>query len=442
MKTYFYSDGDQQFGPFTLDELQSKSLQADFLVWTEGMSEWKKISEIEELAVLVNKSTPPPLPPKTNQETSNTLQGFSPEYQQAKPEKKHKSNAVRNTFIILFVLAIVAIGIGYLYFETDYLDNIIDNKSGNTEKTVEDKKNVKIVQYTEIGEAREIRSRSAEISGKIIHNDNDLLDLKFEYSDGGATKTIRAEKVGDLLKANISNLYPNTTYTFCIVESSNNGENRSKLNSFTTLPLPPSINASVTHHDGRLKSFFSFSNLFGDKRRLVEACNFKNTNVRSTALNVAGQTEGSFNLGQICDIFDYCYNNWNYVNDPKKSEVYEYASNTISNGLYGDCDDFAVLMCSMLLAIGGDARINFAYNDAGGHAFTEINVGRANMQDLTNYIARRYSEKFAGSIYYMTDRYGNNWLNLDWQAKHPGGNYYKANSGTRFYILDDYCEDF
>lgn len=93
----------------------------------------------------------------------------------------------------------------------------------------------------------------------------------------------------------------------------------------------------------------------------------------------AGKNAGSYNLGQICDIFDYCYKTWKYVIDTKGNEIVEYGSNTITNGLNGDCDDFAVLICSMSLSIGGEARINYAYGQNGGRAFTELNIGKTDI---------------------------------------------------------------
>ena len=189
-----------------------------------------------------------------------------------------------------------------------------------------------------------------------------------------------------------------------------------------------------------MKELFKDCNSSGDKRQLVEACNYSNSTVRNNAVSIAGQSPGSYNLGQICDIFDHCYNSWKYVNDPEGNEIYEYASNTISNGLNGDCDDFAVLVCSMVLSIGGEARINFAYGQNGGHAFTEVNIGNTEVEE---YISARYKSVYDNSgIWTRTDKDGNKWLNLDWFANHPGGKYFDYTHGTTFYIIQEYCNDF
>lgn len=210
------------------------------------------------------------------------------------------------------------------------------------------------------------------------------------------------------------------------------------------LPPPPTIDYQVTTHDKKfLNELFKGCNLTGEKKKLVNACNYTSSLVRNKSVNIAGHSPGTYNLGQACDIFDYCYNNWKYVNDPKAREVVEYASNTLKNGLNGDCDDFAVLICSMILSIGGEARINYAYSSNSAHAFTEVNLGRAEISQSEYYISMRYKKVYKNDgIWSRTDGSGNKWLNLDWFAKHPGGQYFDYNNGTTFYIIQQYCSDF
>lgn len=63
MKHYFYSDGQSQFGPFFKEEIQSKGITPETLVWYEGLTEWIKAGESDELKDLFPKiPTPPPLP--------------------------------------------------------------------------------------------------------------------------------------------------------------------------------------------------------------------------------------------------------------------------------------------------------------------------------------------------------------------------------------------
>jgi hypothetical protein len=190
-----------------------------------------------------------------------------------------------------------------------------------------------------------------------------------------------------------------------------------------------------------------FKNMFKDcnksKRILVKACNYKEALVRNYAVQIAGKHPGNFNIGQVCDIFDHCYKNWKYVNDPSTVEYISKASETIENDLNGDCDDFAVLMCSLILSVGGEARVNYAWGPDGGHAFTEVNLGDIEDETVLKYIKDRYvSLYFYGNdLNARRDKQGNIWLNLDWFADNPGGEYFDFDIGYTFYILQNFCED-
>jgi len=61
MKHYYFADNDQQFGPFTIEELKSKRLKKTTLVWTDGMEDWNTAESIAELKDIVI-SEPPPIP--------------------------------------------------------------------------------------------------------------------------------------------------------------------------------------------------------------------------------------------------------------------------------------------------------------------------------------------------------------------------------------------
>jgi len=204
------------------------------------------------------------------------------------------------------------------------------------------------------------------------------------------------------------------------------------------LPVPPRISFNVSaQRKSYIKDIFKGCNLGGDKQQLVEACDFSSTEVRDFAIRVAGNSPGTFNLGQICDIFDQCFTNWKYVNDPKGENYISKASQTLLNAYSGDCDDFAVLLCSSILSVGGEARISYAYKGRKGHAFTEVNLGNTPQEIITNYLSARYKLKLVNG---KRDKSGNWWLNLDWFGGYPGGAYFKYSNGQRFYILQNYCE--
>lgn len=67
MKKYYLHDGKEQLGPFSMEELKQNSLTRDTLVWAEGMEDWKKAGEIEDLKAIFS-ATPPPLPKNSGEE--------------------------------------------------------------------------------------------------------------------------------------------------------------------------------------------------------------------------------------------------------------------------------------------------------------------------------------------------------------------------------------
>lgn len=73
MKYYYYSEGNQQFGPYTHDELKTKRLKRSTLVWSEGMSEWTPATEIADIKDIIF-TEPPPLPVKRTSNASKDNQ--------------------------------------------------------------------------------------------------------------------------------------------------------------------------------------------------------------------------------------------------------------------------------------------------------------------------------------------------------------------------------
>lgn len=60
MKQYFIHQNGEQSGPFFIEELENKKIGREILVWTEGLTDWEKAGNLEELNSLF-KSIPPPV---------------------------------------------------------------------------------------------------------------------------------------------------------------------------------------------------------------------------------------------------------------------------------------------------------------------------------------------------------------------------------------------
>ena len=197
------------------------------------------------------------------------------------------------------------------------------------------------------------------------------------------------------------------------------------------LPSPPKIEFSRPQNIYSRDQYINYYEITGEMKNLIIACDYDNSTVRNNAVALVSISPGTFNLGQICDIFDFCYENWSYVNDPIARDYYAKASETLKNGLNGDCDDFAILVCSMILAIGGESRISFAYKGDDGHAFAEVNIGRTSREEVEKYLLARY-----GNAELNHKEEGEDWwLNLDWWGQYPGAKYWDYQKGTCFNII-------
>lgn len=68
MRYYLLVEG-QKKGPLPLEELKENGLSTETLVWREGLSEWVKASELEELSEVL--AGIPPCPPTNPEEKSS-----------------------------------------------------------------------------------------------------------------------------------------------------------------------------------------------------------------------------------------------------------------------------------------------------------------------------------------------------------------------------------
>lgn len=167
------------------------------------------------------------------------------------------------------------------------------------------------------------------------------------------------------------------------------------------------------------------------KRTLDARVEPDNPRVRDEAVVLALKYPGEKTIDQIVSIYDYLKNGdeskkgWGYVSDPRGIDDFMFANQTLRNGERancvggGDCDDFAILMSALVESIGGTTRIILARNNStGGHAYTEVYLGRINNSDSggqVEAIVDWLKEKLdADKIYTHIDTDTKDvWLNLD-----------------------------
>lgn len=224
------------------------------------------------------------------------------------------------------------------------------------------------------------------------------------------------------------------------------GQQKQKDNNINPTPIVQVIDYSADslklpvytpQPERRFNSWSSESNQ--NIEMLQEACDYNLPYTKMFANQLAGRSQGEFSIEQVCEIFDYCYKKWRYVNDPKGQDYIARASETISASLTGDCDDFAVLMASCILACGGDACIVYAEGSNGCHAYPEVDINSFRSHKDISYIQNVISNKFSSyspGLPNVRESDGHIWLNLDWQAAYPGGPHFGAEHHVYYSIVD------
>ena len=173
--------------------------------------------------------------------------------------------------------------------------------------------------------------------------------------------------------------------------------------------------------------------------------NVPNQVVDNKASSLVLDYPGDRTINQICSIYEHMVGKWSYKSDTRGIEVFQYSNQSLERGAgrfsgQGDCDDFAILLASLVESVGGTSRIILAYGPMGGHAYTEVYLGNASssesdVQRMLSWLRKNYKVKDVNT---HTDlKTDDVWLNLDWWkdpntgrdlAKHPGGPFFSATS--------------
>ncbi|VVB64432.1 PKD domain protein [uncultured archaeon] len=144
------------------------------------------------------------------------------------------------------------------------------------------------------------------------------------------------------------------------------------------------------------------------------------------------KSSGSRTIDQACDIYSYLTKHWTYV-EGAKNETYDSlfnASTILAMNNKGDCNDFAILMASMLESIAGTTRIVLARGPVSSHAYAEVYLGnmvtdKTRVTQIINWLKEKYNKNEITTTRNLSS--GDVWLNLDWGRNNfavadcPGG---------------------
>jgi hypothetical protein len=118
-------------------------------------------------------------------------------------------------------------------------------------------------------------------------------------------------------------------------------------------------------------------------------------------------------------LFKHINSNFKYVPDTHRDEYYATPTETIANGMGGDCDDHSILMASALMSIGARCRLVIIE----GHMYPELFVGTKQDFDIFQQaVVQLFKNEKIKEIHFH-EHNGEFWINLDYLAKHPGGPY-------------------
>jgi len=164
--------------------------------------------------------------------------------------------------------------------------------------------------------------------------------------------------------------------------------------------------------------------------RVVGAVDSANPTTRNAAVRIAAEDQGAYRVEQVARLWTHIRGRWRYVNDPRGSEYFATASETIANDYAGDCDDFAIVLVAMVTSIGGEARLVMMDGPNGGHAYAEACIAE-DPNEAAQRLSRHYRrtwDRYLGrqsvdQIHFRSSSDCAVWLNLDWNAGVPGGPY-------------------
>ena len=103
---YFILVNNQQQGPYTLEELRSRNISGETLVWAEGMPQWTPAWQVEDLQTLFRPT--PPVPPVRQPQTDDDATGGSTAaVQQGAAPAQHRSGCARLLTVLVIALGVL-----------------------------------------------------------------------------------------------------------------------------------------------------------------------------------------------------------------------------------------------------------------------------------------------------------------------------------------------
>ena len=147
--------------------------------------------------------------------------------------------------------------------------------------------------------------------------------------------------------------------------------------------------------------------------------------VREAAAEAIAKDPGEFSINQLLDIYDWVHANVFYQNVPLTMWPPYYPNQTLLTRS-GDCKNQAVLIASMVEAIGGSARV-LVIPDC-EHAFPEVYVGnQSNVDTLNSAVRAHYPDASGQVINWHTSTDADN-VTTNWMIFDTAGGWFPGNT--------------
>jgi hypothetical protein len=204
MKQYYIYVGNEQSGPFTIDILKDKQIKSDTLIWHEGLLDWQKASEIDDLKILLSSATPPIK--KVN--TPPVIPNIQEQQIENIPDENSQPNKIlgirKNIFIysVLCIAFIICISAFSNYNKKEKLEENFKKQQLETynqqlkeQQDAIEKQNIRIAEQEKLERERKEKEklqRINEITDKLAIAHQNLEKAKKHLHDATAFQLLRS----------------------------------------------------------------------------------------------------------------------------------------------------------------------------------------------------------------------------------------------------------
>lgn len=126
MKKYFYTNGIEKFGPFSIEELKKENITRETKVWFYGLENWTSLSDVEELKA-IKIAIPPTLKEKSLKKTEKNNKSNIEDYYPIPKQQNSQGKSKYKKGVPIIILLTVVFIIGY-YFIKGYKNNVLYQK--------------------------------------------------------------------------------------------------------------------------------------------------------------------------------------------------------------------------------------------------------------------------------------------------------------------------